>query len=264
MQTSGFTLMELLVVMTIIVIMAGLTMAGLGVMNQQKRALGAVTSARQVVAAYNQTAVDNNGVYMPAFDLTATTVVKPDGSTVSMKAARERWVFRLAPYLNWELEPTVFTPQIIQYAKDNPAIGMDYTLSISPRFGINDQNLGGTMPSSGVMDESALEQVAIRPTELTSTPIIAFVSSSCEYQGDGGFPGYLKVRGPRENRKPFWGNKTWTPKSRAEEFGYIDASFSGKAVCAFTDGTVRMLDMVELKDMRLWNKNAAALNEATY
>jgi prepilin-type processing-associated H-X9-DG protein len=44
----------------------------------------------------------------------------------------------------------------------------------------------------------------------------------------------------------------------------VDGRFDGKAVCAFLDGSVRVLSIDDLRDMRLWSKNAAINNDPNY
>jgi len=44
----------------------------------------------------------------------------------------------------------------------------------------------------------------------------------------------------------------------------VDGRFDGKAVCVFLDGSVRVLSIDELRDMRFWSRNAALENNPNY
>jgi prepilin-type processing-associated H-X9-DG protein len=56
----------------------------------------------------------------------------------------------------------------------------------------------------------------------------------------------------------------WTKDSDPGNYGYVAARFDGKAVAAFLDGSVRVMTLDDLRDMRLWSKNAAINNDPNY
>jgi prepilin-type processing-associated H-X9-DG protein len=79
--------------------------------------------------------------------------------------------------------------------------------------------------------------------------------------------GYFTISAPYNTATDNnWGARAnqWTSASAASDYGNVDARYGGKAVCAFLDGSVKMLSIVELKDMRLWNKNAVTQDLPEY
>jgi prepilin-type processing-associated H-X9-DG protein len=50
----------------------------------------------------------------------------------------------------------------------------------------------------------------------------------------------------------------------AANYGHVHGRYDGKAVCAFLDGSVRILSIEELRDMRLWSRKAALENNPNY
>ncbi len=75
--------------------------------------------------------------------------------------------------------------------------------------------------------------------------------------------GYFKLTPPNLSA-PAWSTKPWTSKSAPGDYGQVDARYNGQAVCAFTDGSVRSLSINDLRDMRLWSRNAASQNNSNY
>ena len=262
---QAFTLIELLVVMAIIAIMAGLTMGVLSGVQERKRSMEGVNAARNLIAAYNMGCAENNNQYFALEDKSAPPLQKANGSFISDAMARARWTLRTTPYLNFQNNPILFTNEIDEYVK---SMGMgsfsDYMYSLVPRFGLNNQFVGGTaVDAGGNMDAKVSEEAALRPSDLPRA-IIALVSARQALASDEGFPGYYRVRPPREYNTDYWNTRKWTTDSNPSEFGYIDASYGGKAICAYTDGTVRLQDMEELKDMRFWSKKAVEANKPDY
>ncbi len=61
-----------------------------------------------------------------------------------------------------------------------------------------------------------------------------------------------------------WSSVSWTLNAAASDYGNIDPRYDGKAICVFLDGSVRMLSIEELRDMRLWSANAKDEDNANY
>ena len=79
---------------------------------------------------------------------------------------------------------------------------------------------------------------------------------------DEEIPGNFLVKPPK-----FWRTK-WTANydenKPSSSFGNVAPRWEGRAVCAFLDGSVRMLDGEELHDMRHWSNTAADLNDEKF
>jgi prepilin-type processing-associated H-X9-DG protein len=138
----------------------------------------------------------------------------------------------------------------------------DYVVSAFPAFGINYYFVGGCV--SGTADAPSL----IYPNECISrmaqggSGILVFASG-------GTTDGITRVDGfniltPPSLYGPSWSSTPWARNSDPGLYGNVDARHDGKAVCVFLDGSVKLLGIQELRDMRLWNRNAAEQGNRDY
>jgi prepilin-type N-terminal cleavage/methylation domain-containing protein/prepilin-type processing-associated H-X9-DG protein len=85
-KNSGFTLMEILVVISIIVILAGLLTPALSRANRQAKKVECINNLKQIGMALNQYALDNNGSYPANLAALTTTPANdpylPPGTTL--------------------------------------------------------------------------------------------------------------------------------------------------------------------------------------
>jgi prepilin-type processing-associated H-X9-DG protein len=88
--------------------------------------------------------------------------------------------------------------------------------------------------------------------------IIAFVSA-----GSSEINGYEYVRAPGEPGGS-WGGGEWTEDSDPSQFGFVHPRHGGKAIAAFLDGSTRLMTIEDLRDMRLWSRQAAQENNPKY
>src|SRR5690606_22122916 len=134
------------------------------------------------------------------------------------------------------------------------SIGDDplYLSSLYPALGINTL-VGGKRRENG---EIVNQDDVVSRTSLAST-VLVFASA-----GDGvddlDVNGYMTVN-PPNSETVGWGARAsqWTSESNPIDFGHVDFRYSGKAVCAFLDGSVKLQSPAELSDMQLWCRNAA-------
>jgi hypothetical protein len=61
-----------------------------------------------------------------------------------------------------------------------------------------------------------------------------------------------------------WSTAAWTQDAGAADYGNVDPRYNRKAVAVFLDGSIRLLDIEALRDMRLWSRNAADQDNANY
>ena len=254
----GFTLIELLVVIAIVAILMAIAFPVFQSVARKAQMAREVQAGRSLIAAFNAAASDRDGVYLPGYDRTVSEVTLPNGSVVSGVPA-QRYPFRLAPYFSNRMDGTIL---INDNAKQIDATN-NYLVSCYPALGINYLFVGGDISSTGV--NTYPDECATRMGTAGTSPLV--FASAC---GDGSRDGLTdKVRGyciltPPHTTNQIWSTAAWNKNSAAGDYGNVDARYSGKAVCVFLDGSVRLLGIAELRDMRVWSKNAAAQNNPDY
>jgi len=269
---NGFTVIELLVVVTIIAILALLSLAGVRKALELAGGVKESGAARSLITAYMAAATDNNGTLLPGYDRTLTELEMPDGTRIPSPAC-QRYPYRLAPYFNYNIKNTLLT-------SGNSSIKTSdyYRVSAYPSFGINYIFVGGDLASDGkVTYSSDCLQISSRGR---GAALVVFATaagqdasgaaSGASVGGSGGgessaskIEGYCLLEPPRKTG-PMWKTAPWTPDSRPADYGQVDARHGGKAICALTDGSVRKLSVEELRDMRLWSFRAADTDDKNY
>lgn len=267
---AGFTLMELLVTMAVILILAGMGMAMYHGASDKTKMVREVSSARTLITAYLAHAQENDGIYMPVIDKSAGTSAKPvyyapENRKITFMEAPHRYPWRLAPYFEYEVSKVILINGMEDFVKKTFGKSgpmYDYGVSMSSTLGMNINFVGGYMNSDGSYNNP--DELIIRRTD-SPAPILAFASA-------GGMPGegvrlkgYFKVEPPTgSNASPSWSSTPWSNSRNGGDYGAVDARYNGQAVCAFLDGTVRVMDIEDLRDMRLWSKNAWAKGDPNY
>lgn len=259
----AFSMVEVLVSVGVIAIICGL---GAGVYQgamAKTRLAREVAAGKNLISAYHLYAADQDGRFMPGMDFTAKSVFfEPENRTISMTHVANRYPFRLAPYFGSKLEGTILVNDNgKQIEKTSPrGSGMyDYQVSAFPAFGMNYYFVGGCIGREG--DLVFPDECADRLTKINS-PLLVFATGGTG-TGAGKYDGYNILTPPRlygEN----WSAIKWKEDVDPGNFGNVDARHGGKAVCAYTDGSIRLQTIEELRDMRLWNRNAAAQDNPNY
>lgn len=263
---AAFTLVELLVVTCVISILSCLVFSGM----QNARLAGAktreISAARTLITAYLSAANDNDGRFLAGYDHAAGELQMPDGSVISGPAA-ERYPYRLAPYLDYQLTGSIL---VNDNAKQIDTTST-YLVSCFPVMGINYLFAGGdvTVGSNGAATYTFPGE-AVTTIASGSAPILVFASAAGEAQGPDGtsgsgktVKGYCKLE-PPSTTAPLWSGSGWNKKSNPADYGHVDARYNGRAICALLDGSVQVLSIDELRDMRLWSRNASDQSNALY
>lgn len=254
----AFTLIELLVVIAIIAILVAIAFPVLQSVTSKAMMAREVQAGRSLMAAFNAAASDRDGVYLPGYDRTVSEVTLPNGTVVSGVSA-QRYPFRLAPYFGNRMDGTT----LVNDNANQIDASNTYLVSCYPALGINYLFVGGDISGTGANtypDECATHMGT------AGTSLLVF-ASAC---GDGSRDGLTdKVRGyciltPPHTTNQIWSTVAWKKTSGAGDYGNVDARYGSKAVSVFLDGSVRLLSITELRDMRLWSKNAAAQNNRDY
>lgn len=255
-SNRGFTLIELLVVIAILAVLAGIGSAALLSAADKGKTAAETSAAKTLISAYQAAAADNGGTYLFARDSSATGVLNGEGKPVGNRQVRARYPFRLAPYFNYAIESTLLAgnnrQQLLKTMNLSKPSGpmYDYGVSTFPSFGISKYFVGGTRGQTN--DE------CVRTVGQADHSIIAFVSA-----GSSDIDGYEYVRAPGEPGGGWQGGE-WQKDSDPGDFGFVHPRHGGKAIAAFLDGSTRLMTITDLRDMRLWSRRAAQLDDPNY
>ena len=252
----------MLVVIAVLGLLAGVSM-GAYQKTMAKASMGSeISAAKNLIQAYQIASVENGGRLLPAKDPAATGVKNANGQNISMAEVRSRYPFRLAPYFNHQLDGTVLVnrneSQIVKMMGSS-GLMYDYGVSVFPAMGINRYLVGGNLtrkPDGGF--EVQYSEECVQSMAQADQSVIVFVSA-----GNPDIDGYEYVTAPLGPGGQ-WSSAKWSKGVDAGNYGHVDGRFDGKAVCAFIDGSVRVLSMDELRDMRLWSRKAALENNPAY
>lgn len=253
-RANGFTLVELLVVVTILVLLAGVTFGLARPLIDRARAAEEVAALRQLMTAYLAYPADHNGQLMPGHD-NRTGVEYHDGTWLPGFMAM-RYPVRLGPYLDWNFAGSVLVGEPLRRAGNDL-----YMASVYPSFGINATFVGGAYntiePSPDRVHAIQHLARAERPADqlvFVSTRHLAFADKGVMTAG----PGFFQALSPRlQGRR--WA--TGYDPDRANSWGHVDLRFGGRCVAGFLDGSARILNADEVQDMRLWSPAARIAND---
>ena len=257
---AGFTLVELLVGVAILGLLAGVSGAAYQKAMGKASLTAEVGAGKSLAQAYLLAASENGGRYLPAYDLTARnqTVLNAQGRPISMAEIKYRYPFRLAPYFNYQMDGTILVnrneSQIVRQMGSGGTM-YDYGLSVFPAMGINRYLVGGSITANATLEHAS---ECIQTIGQAEKSVILFVSA-----GSSDVDGYEYVTPPNGPRGQ-WSTAKWQKDADPGNYGHVSARYDGKAVAGFLDGSVRVLSLEEMRDMRLWSKNAALANDPNY
>ncbi len=258
-SSRGFTLIELLVVVSIIAVLAGIAMPVMASVRRKSRESVEINSARQIMTAYIARAADNDGELLLGYQAGAS-VSFPNGDTGSGPEA-ERYPWRLAPYLQWNSDLYMINDlKTSVQGKDRSSSDYRYTVSLAPALGLNTYCVGGYQTASSLMAQSEVARTLAQ----IQRPLVTFISSRTKTAASGSQSADLA--GSFYVRPPVFAGLKWTAgkydSTRASlDYGNVDFRHNKRAVTAFTDGSVQLMTIDDLRDSRLWARNA---DSATY
>jgi prepilin-type N-terminal cleavage/methylation domain-containing protein/prepilin-type processing-associated H-X9-DG protein len=254
-KLSAFTLMELLVVLAVMAVLVAIGATAVHSAFDRVSSAAEVSAGKSLVAALQSAATDNGGRYPLALDKNANGVLDPQGNKIGMKQVCERWPLRLAPYFGYDLDGALLVGknkrQIMKLMNIPKPEGtmFYYGVSAFPSLGINRHFVGGTVDSGSE---------AVKTLAQADRSIIAFVSA-----GSPDIDGYEYVKAPGAPGGA-WGSAEWSEGSDPGHFGNVHPRHDSKAVVAFLDGSVKTMSLGELRDMRLWSRDAAIADDPNY
>ena len=264
---KGFTLIELLMVIAIIAILSSILVPGMARVREAAHMADATSSARSIITAFLLTASDNNGQYMMGYG-DAGQMLSPNGfpPILSSQEDAKRYPWRLVPYLSDSPE-ILYVGSHRDFFKES-AGNSTYLTSLYPSFGINSIFVGGHYdgskhapnftPKPWSRDKTKFPNRfwVLRPADAVEpAKMIVFASSISDTDGDGRASGYFKVTPPKSPLTPDWGpyRGVMDPGS----MGNVSLEYGGGAMVANLDGSVTVLNEVDLRDMRRWSNQAA-------
>jgi prepilin-type processing-associated H-X9-DG protein len=256
-STGAFTLIEALVSVSIIAIMFALGSVGFTKVIKSGEKAAEMQAAKSLIAAYNSAAAENNGQFLPGYDRTVQSVSWKEGRSITGGPPPNRYPFRLAEYMNYDLDGAILT------SANKKKIDKDdiYSISCFPAFGINYYYVGGDISAAGKL--SFPKDVVLNQSKASG--ILAFATAGYGALNDKDRIGGYCILTPPQAFSSLWNTKKWSEESDpSQDYGGVDARYNGQAICAFLDGSVRALTIEELRDMRLWNRNAKLANNPNY
>jgi len=217
-------------------------------------------AARTLASAYAAATADNDGVFLPGFDDTASGYTA-GGLSIPPEAAH-RYPYRLAPYFDYGLEGVILVNRNKAQIKNS---GMDstYATSLFPALGMNLYYVGGEWENGEL---SMKEDCATRMGQVSKPSSMLLFASAGYGAGDKKVDGYNRLEPPNKRVK-VWDSSDTDDDARDKppgNYGNIDFRHNGLAVCVFLDGSIRMMAPKQLRDMRLWNRNAQDLDDPDY
>lgn len=289
----GFTLMELLVVVAVISLLVGAVFPAIRMVRRSSGLARELATARQLMVGYRSYAYDNRSALLPGYynpeDFTGSgplPAFNDLGKRLSGGAAY-RYPWRLAPYLDYNLDGLYLDPVLKTAMKSDPNYDPNYLLSLYPSLGINSVFLGGDSEffafqsenpniPPGQLPDAYKTFYARRLSEVKLPPqLIVFASSRTAkwaYNAEV-TEGFHKLTPPHspKNKRPDWPERyveDCADGCNAEAFGNISLRHPGlSAAVGFFDGHTGTLtygaeDGTEdnIRDMRHWAPRATGFD----
>lgn len=264
MKKHAFTLLELLVVMAIIVVLAGISFPVFASVRKSSNKSREVSAGRQLAMAYSAAAQDQDGELMAGYANNAEAW--DDLGRKVQNPISNRYPWRLAKYLNYKVIGTLLVNDQAKIADLRDQQSMyNYLVSLSPTFGMNALMVGGDY--HGALAPTTLAKKKFGNFCLTrmgqvhnSARLILFASAHY-VTGDADYYGYHTVEPPNLTGSNWEGKyNELEPKS----LGYLHLRYNEQAVVVMLDGHVELLGEKQLRDMRRWSNQASEADEPNF
>lgn len=264
MKNRAFTLLELLVVVAIIAMLAGLSFPVLMTLRKNGNKSREIHAGRQLAMAYIAAAQDQDGELMPGYASSAEAV--DDLGRPVPNPVCNRYPWRLAKYLNYNVVGTLLVNDQAKIADLRDQQGTyNYLVSFAPTFGMNSILVGGDY--HGIMAPTALTKkkfgnFCVTRMSQVHTPSLLILFASAHYvTADEDYYGYHTVEPPHLRAQNWQGQyNEREPKS----LGYVHLRYDKQAVAVMIDGHVELLTEEQLRDMRRWSNQASEADNAEY
>lgn len=269
---SAFTLLELLVVISIVAVLIGILLPALGSARESAQRVSARSDLRQVGVAYATHHTDHGGEVLwgkPPWSVNGRSITAkaPDGTTLTGEIAA-RYPWRLVPYLeqDWNVLFSHTEPP-------TPLSANAYTLSLQPSFGINSAYVGGhdgayegfvVDTALGVKRPNVGKHVVFHRDEVRRTSeLLVFAEAQAKLNNQPAFgevdAGFHHLTPPRgDGEKWTVADGAFTATNPSALLGIPKGRHGSATLTAFFDGHVAGVSQTQLSDMRHWANEADA------
>ncbi|MEM6550981.1 MAG: prepilin-type N-terminal cleavage/methylation domain-containing protein [Planctomycetota bacterium] len=276
-RVCGFTLVELLVVISILALLIGILLPVLGASRESAKCTLELSASRTLMQAVVVRSLEHDGEILRGFTFDEPGSA-PDGTQFTGVSA-DRYPWRLLSYLDYSLEGSVLINERAEQAAippkgapvnpdfNNPYGIWMYGVSVNPSFGINANNVGGYSslnPSNGNVSNESLNGLVTKIEEAVDpSRLIVFSSARGVGSATGDIvPGYYRVTAPNDSlASNRWRISEYDEDSDPADTGNVDFRCQDNAIVSHLDGSATYLDFVSMLDMTRWNNLAAELGD---
>lgn len=270
-RQRGFTLMELLVVISIIGLLVALLLPALARANDSARSVQALAAMQQSMTAYNAYSTDHKDWllfgYLPTSLYGKAVEAQVSGETVHGLAA-QRYPLRFSNYQGdtWEMiYMHQATPEVPTDPSDADFYNEAYALGVNPSIGINatfvggDHSIGGFTHRGGQNVPRIGGLAVFRQHEIKAPSSLIAMSETRATSG-----GAITEDGLHLVTPPMKASRKWTASASGFELtsnelmGIPAARYGDAAAVGFIDGHAEGMRPEELDDMRLWSNYASS------
>ncbi|MCH2138363.1 MAG: type II secretion system GspH family protein [Phycisphaerales bacterium] len=287
---TAFTLVELLVVISMIGILTAIIVPAASSLQQAADATTSIAAARRTTQAWRSWSTDREGRLMcsqldSGTPLSASEAPTHHGGAEIPDIARRRWLWRLYAYLEdpvqtiWSGGQRTWWDAVMDGGGDMSS--KLYVATLHPSMGLNGEWIGGR--HSGESDTFALTQY-MQSQDPLATPLYAetlaqlrnpaklvlFASARGADNASGGQPieGWWRIEPPYRpgvgEGQPSWtqtdsgGFAVPDTSTDPGHSGFVSARHGGRTVTAAPDGSARLEKFEQLGDMRRWANEAVS------
>ena len=283
---SGFTIVEMLVVVAVVAALLGLLLPALRAFRSTGRQTVELNAGRHLIAAYTNYAAAHNDWVLPGYAEWIPNVPNSSGARSllardatgkfiqggPLETAKKRYLWRLAPYLNYNLRGlyTNQNEELLEQLEQQDYTSYLYLASLFPSLGLNSEWVGGDdqaygflPPTNPLRNQLDFNRYYVTSMAQVRTPDKLMVFGSARGKDPDLQPveGYFRIQSPYFTvlTGARWSDD-FNPGEDPVKFGFLSPRYDGKAVAAFIGGNTGLLDKQQLKDMRHWANWATSEN----
>ena len=256
MNRKGFTLVELLTVVSIIAIIGALLVPVLAKAKASAKKINEINSAKQMILAWHLYADDHDGFVLPGYRYGFTARDRMGNKIGHPINARFPW--RLAPWLGHNFE-SMYVNENSRLLDEfrNSDVSYVYASSLFPSLGVNSTFIGGDDLELSPTDEafSAFGNFCVLKVDGVDHPsnLLVFLSAHHKF-GDRIANGFYLVR------SPYLAARRWESELNNSDppgaVGYVHHRYNNHAISAMVDGHAESLSFRQTQNMRHWSNQA--------